>query len=96
MIHACDMAITSSCILTHIHTHTHTLTNKHIRRDLLTQASRNFKELFVGMRERANRVLGFAKILRKVCNIGLERQIRNIARVVGLEAKLCCVKVMAI
>lgn len=40
----------------------------HVRtcRKLLSQSCQRFKELFVGIRERANRVLGFAKILRKV------------------------------
>ena len=30
------------------------------------KSCREFKELFVGLRENVNRVLGFAKILRKV------------------------------
>lgn len=38
----------------------------YICRKLLSQSCQRFKELFVGIRERANRVLGFAKILRKV------------------------------
>ena len=37
-------------------------------RDQLTHSCREFKELFVWVRERVNRVLGFAKILRKVCH----------------------------
>ena len=34
------------------------------------KSCREFKELFVDVRERVNRVLGFAKILRKVRHLG--------------------------
>ena len=53
------------------------------RRAAIGDSCRSFKELFVEVRERASKALGFAKMLRKV--------IRNVR-----QYTICCVSILSV